>query len=127
MVFKHAISWFEIPTIDINRAQKFYETIFDISMFSMDLPQIQMRLFPIEDRMNIGGALTFNKEFYTPSATSGVLLYLNGNPDLQKIMDRIEAAGGKIMVPKTQISAEHGYMAVFTDSEGNRIGLHSIE
>ena len=81
MVFKHAISWFEIPTADINRAQKFYETIFDISMVSLDLPQIQMRLFPIENMMNIGGALTFNKEFYTPSATSGVLLYLNGNPD----------------------------------------------
>jgi uncharacterized protein len=127
MVSKHAISWFEIPTADINRAQKFYETIFDISMISMDLPQIQMRLFPIEDKMNIGGALTFNKEFYIPSATSGVLLYLNGNPDLQKVLDRIEAAGGKIIVPKTQISPEHGNMAVFNDTEGNRIGLHSID
>jgi predicted enzyme related to lactoylglutathione lyase len=127
MVFKHAISWFEIPTADINRAQKFYETIFDISMVSLDLPQIKMRLFPIEDMMNIGGALTFNKEFYTPSATSGVLLYLNGNPDLQKVLDRIDTAGGKIVVPKTQISPEHGYMAVFIDTEGNRIGLHSIE
>ena len=126
MVFKHAISWFEIPTADINRAQKFYETIFDISMVSLDLPQIKMRLFPIEDMMNIGGALTFNKEFYSPSATSGVLLYLNGNPDLQKVLDRIDTAGGKIVVPKTQISPEYGYMAVFIDSEGNRVALHSV-
>ena len=41
-------------------------------------------------------------------------------------MNRVEAAGGKIMVPKTQISPDYGYMAVFIDTEGNRIGLHSI-
>lgn len=126
MVFKHAISWFEIPTQDINRAQKFYETIFDITMIPMDMPQLQMRMFPIESPMNIGGALIFNKDFYKPSATEGALLYLNGNPDVQNVLNKIEEAGGKIVVPKTQISPEHGYMAVFIDTEGNRIALHSI-
>ena len=126
MTFKHAISWFEIPTRDINRAQKFYESIFDISMIPMDLDNIQMRLFPIESPENIGGALTYHSEFYKPSATDGPLLYLNGNPDVQNIVDKIEAAGGKILVPKTLISEEYGYMAVFLDTEGNRIGLHSV-
>jgi len=51
---------------------------------------------------------------------------LNGNPDVQIILDRIEAAGGQILVPKTEISPEYGHMAVFLDSEGNRIALHSI-
>jgi predicted enzyme related to lactoylglutathione lyase len=125
MIFKNAISWFEIPTEDISRAQKFYEAIFDIQMTALDLPQLQMRMFPIENPMNIGGAITFNKEFYKPS-TEGPLVYLNGNPDVQIVLDKIEAAGGKILVPKTEISPEYGYMAVFIDTEGNRIALHSV-
>jgi len=126
MVFTHAISWFEIPTNDIDRAQKFYETIFDMQMIPLDNPHIQMRLFPIENMMNVGGSITFNKEFYKPSATDGVVVYLNANPDVQIVLDRIEAAGGKIIIPKTQISPEYGYMAMFIDSEGNRVGIHSI-
>ncbi len=126
MIFKNAISWFEIPATDINRAQKFYEAIFDIQMIPLDLEQLQMRMFPIENPMNIGGAICYAGEFYKPSAESGPLVYLNGNPDVQNVLDKIEAAGGKIVIPKTQISPEHGYMAVFLDSEGNRIALHSI-
>ena len=126
MVFKNAISWFEIPTLDINRAQQFYEAIFDMRMTALDMPQLQMRLFPIENPMNVGGALTFNTDYYKPSATDGPLVYLNGNPDLQIILGKIEAAGGKIVMPKTEISPEYGYMAMFTDTEGNRIALHCV-
>ncbi len=126
MVFKHAISWFEIPTVDLERATKFYETIFDIKFFPMDTPNLKMRLFPIEDMMNIGGALVHNKDFYKPSSTDGPMIYLNGNPDVQLILDKVEKAGGKILVPKTQISPEYGFMAVMIDTEGNRIALHSV-
>ena len=126
MIFKHAISWFEIPTMDIERAKDFYEKIFDIKMIPMDTPNLQMRLFPIENMMNIGGSLVYYKDFYKPSSTEGPLIYLNGNPDVQLILDKIENAGGKILVPKTQISPEYGYMAVFIDTEGNRIALHSV-
>lgn len=126
MVFKNAISWFEIPTTDLERATKFYESIFDIKLIPLDMPQLQMRMFPLEDRMGIGGALTLAPGFYTPSATDGPLVYLNANPDVQIVLDRIVAAGGKITVPKTEISPEHGHMAVFVDTEGNRVALHSI-
>jgi predicted enzyme related to lactoylglutathione lyase len=126
MTFKNAISWFEIPSADINRAQKFYETIFGISMIPMDFPQLQMRMFPTEDPMNVGGAICNSGDFYKPSADSGPLVYLNANPDVQIVLDKIEAAGGKIVVPKTEISPEHGHMAVFLDTEGNRVALHSI-
>ncbi len=122
---KNAVSWFEIPTADLERATQFYETIFQVSLFPMDTPNLKMRLFPIDDPMTgIGGALVYAKDFYNPSATDGPMIYLNGNPDLQDILDRIEGAGGKIVVPKTQISPEHGYMAVFHDTEGNRMALH---
>jgi predicted enzyme related to lactoylglutathione lyase len=127
MNFKNAISWFEIPSQDLQRAQTFYETIFGCKLFPMDTPNIQMRMFPIEDPMTgIGGAVVYNKEFYQPSNTAGVLIYLNANPDVQIVLDRIEKAGGKVIVPKTQISPEYGYMGIFQDTEGNRIGLHSV-
>jgi predicted enzyme related to lactoylglutathione lyase len=126
MIFKNAISWFEIPSLDIDRAQKFYETIFDIQMTPLDMPQLQMRLFPIDDPMNIGGAVCKSGEFYQPSAESGPLVYLNANPDVQNILDKIPAAGGTIVIPKTEISPEHGHMAVFLDTEGNRVALHSV-
>ena len=127
MAFKNAISWFEIPATDLSRAQKFYETIFNIQMIPFDTPNFQMRMFPVEDMMNgIGGAISKAEGFYKPSATDGPLVYLNANPDVQNVLDKIEAAGGKIVVPKTQISPEFGYMAVFIDSEGNRVALHSV-
>jgi len=127
MTFKNAISWFEIPTIDIDRAAKFYEVIFGVSLIRLDLQNVKMRMFPMEDQMSgIGGALCYNKDFYKPSSVEGPLLYLNGNPDVQNVLDKIEAAGGKILVPKTQISPEYGHMAVFVDTEGNRIALHSV-
>ena len=126
MAFKNAISWFEIPAIDLGRAQKFYETIFNIRMISFDTPNFQMRMFPVEDMMNgVGGAISKAEGFYKPSATDGPLVYLNANPDVQDVLDKIEGAGGKIVVPRTQISLEFGYMAVFVDTEGNRVALHS--
>jgi uncharacterized protein len=123
---KNAISWFEIPASDLPRAQKFYEAVFGVVLSSLDLPNIKMRLFPLDDPMGVGGALVDSGGFHKPSLTDGPLIYLNGNPDVQKILDRVEDAGGKIMVPKTEISPEYGYMAVIIDSEGNRIGLHSV-
>jgi predicted enzyme related to lactoylglutathione lyase len=127
MLFKNAISWFEIPATDLNRAQKFYETIFDMSLQPLDLPNIKMRMFPLEDMMtDVGGALVDSGGFHMPSATDGPLIYLNANPDLQTVLSKVEEAGGKIMVPKTEISPEYGFMAVFLDTEGNRVALHSV-
>jgi predicted enzyme related to lactoylglutathione lyase len=123
----NAISWFEIAATDLGRAQKFYETVFGITMIPMDLPNIKMRMFPLDDMMTqVGGALVDSGGFHKVSATDGPLVYLNGNPDLQNVLDKVVAAGGTIMVPKTEISAEYGFMAVMTDTEGNRIGLHSV-
>ncbi len=124
---QNAISWFEIPTIEIDRAQKFYETIFGIAMIPMDMPNIKMRMFPLDDMMTqVGGALVDSGGFHKASATDGPLIYLNANPDVQNVLDRVIEAGGSIMVPKTEISPEYGFMAVFMDTEGNRIGLHSV-
>ncbi len=124
---KHAISWFEIPATDIERAQKFYETIFGISMTAIDMPNMKMRMFPLDNPMEgIGGAIVDTGGFHKPSATDGPLIYLDGNPDLRLVLDKVEAAGGKVIVPRMEISPEYGDMGVFIDSEGNRIALHNI-
>jgi predicted enzyme related to lactoylglutathione lyase len=123
---RNAISWFEIPSGDLSRAQKFYETIFSITLTSLDLPNIKMRMFPVDDPMGVGGSIVFSNGFHKPSSTEGPLIYLNANPDVQLVLDKVEHAGGKIIVPKTEISPDFGHMAVILDTEGNRIALHSI-
>lgn len=124
---QNAISWFEIPATDLERAQTFYETIMGIKMIPMDMPGFRMRMFPIDDPMSgIGGALVNSEEFYKSSSTDGTLIYLNGNPDVQNVLDKVEAAGGQIIVQKTEISPEYGYMAVIIDTEGNRVAFHSV-
>lgn len=118
------LNWFEIPTIDIQRAKKFYEAIFDIEMIDMQLSGFNMIAFPWSNESGkVSGAL-IQYEMSKPSM-DGVSIYLNANPNIQTVIDRIEAAGGKIAIPKTQISSEIGYMAFFVDTEGNRIALHA--
>src|SRR4030095_9281791 len=117
----------EIPATNLERAQKFYETLFGQPLIPMDLENIKMRMFPIDDmEKGVGGAIVESGGFHKPSGTDGPLIYLNANPDVQNVLDRVDAAGGKIMVPKTEISPDYGYMGVFIDTEGNRIGLHSV-
>ena len=93
----------------------------------MDMADIKMCMFPVDDMMTqVGGALVDSGGFHKASATDGPLIYLNANPDLQLVLDKVEAAGGTVTMPKTEISPEYGFMGLFTDTEGNRIGLHSI-
>ena len=125
MIQKNAISWFEIPAKDLNRAQKYYETILDVKLTPLDLGDFKMCMFPTEDQTGAGGALCYEPKSYKPSSTDGPLIYLNANPDLQRVLDKVEKAGGKILIPKTQISPEYGHMAVTIDTEGNRIAFHS--
>jgi uncharacterized protein len=120
----NALNWFEIPAVDIERAQKFYETIFGIEMMPMPMGDLKMVTFP-GDPMGgkVSGALC-QHQMYSPM-DNGALIYLNANPSIQAVIDRIESAGGKVKIPKTQISPEIGYMCVFIDSEGNRVALHA--
>jgi predicted enzyme related to lactoylglutathione lyase len=121
---KHAISWFDLPARDIDRATKFYNAIFQINMVPEQGMDGMNAMFPYEPPHGIGGHIT-TSTFYTPSETAGPLIYLNAGEDLSPVLERVEAAGGKVLVPKTSIG-EHGAIAVFIDSEGNRVGLHSL-
>lgn len=112
--------WFEIPVRDFERAKYFYEEIFSIQIEVLNLGTLTMGMFP---HNNVGCAICLN-EFYVPSE-NGLLVYLDANPDLNIVLNKIESAGGKILRNKTLISPEYGYMSLFVDSEGNRLALHS--
>lgn len=120
---KSYISIFEIPATDIARAVGFYQEILGVKIERMDFPDIQMGLLPYEEQM-VTGVIIKGKD-YQPSA-NGVTIYLNGGENLQTILDKVEANGGKIIVPKTPHADEVGYFAIFHDSEGNKMGLHSL-
>jgi uncharacterized protein len=120
----NTLNWFELPVTDFDRAKKFYETIFECNLHLMDLGAVKMGLFPsVPGNGKLTGAIVKN-EWYKP-AQEGALIYFNGNPDLQTALDKVEGAGGKIVIQKRQISPDVGYMAVFLDTEGNRVALHS--
>ena len=120
----NSINWFEIPAADINRAKKFYETVFDIKMESQNMMGMEMAFFPWDPgNGKVAGALV-QSDMHIPSG-QGVKIYLNGNPDLAVPRANVEKAGGVVTMPKTLIDEQTGYMAFIVDSEGNTIGFHS--
>ena len=119
------VGWFEIPVTDMDRAKTFYDTVFNIEISIHKLNNLIMGWFPFaENKPGATGSLVLNKDFYFPSENRGTLVYFTCN-DVQTQLDRVAPAGGKIVQPKTAIGDGHGFMGVFLDSEGNRIGLHS--
>jgi len=116
------ISIFEIPATEISRAVDFYQAVLDIKIEKMDMPEMQMGILPYEGQMVTG--VIIKAEGYKPSS-DGVTIYLNGGDNLQVILDKVEKNGGKVLVPKTLHADESGYFAIFLDSEGNKMGLHS--
>lgn len=118
----NALNWFEIPAIDLVRAQKFYSTILGITFTpGPGMAGYQMAMFPAED--GVGGALLAGPGIVP--AVDGIRVYLACGPDLAVPLSRVEAAGGKILIPKTDIG-ENGYYAFILDTEGNQVGLHSM-
>lgn len=121
----NALNWFEIPVTDISRAASFYESIFEVKMFQMEMMGMKMAMFPTSAESGKSGGGLCQSPMHTPSKT-GSVIYLNANPDLQLVLDRIEKVGGKVTLPKTEIGG-NGFMAFFEDSEGNTVGLHSTK
>ena len=120
----NSLNWFEIPITDMQRAKHFYQVIFSIHMDENEMMGMRMAFFPYTNGSGkVAGALV-QGEWHKPSM-DGVVLYLNANPDLSSVLDKVEQEGGRVIMGKTAISPEIGYMAFFIDTEGNRIALHS--
>jgi predicted enzyme related to lactoylglutathione lyase len=126
----NAINWFQIPVLETSRAKKFYETILEIQMQTKRIPETgeELTFFPFSPGVTratsgrVSGVLTRSQR--SKPSMDGITVFLNANPAIQKVIDKIEPAGGKVIIPKTKIQA--GYFSIFIDPEGNKIGLHAI-
>lgn len=118
---KDYVSWFEIPAVDFEQAVNFYNHIFDMKMDQNITEVNAMAFFPATT--GIGGSVIAGQG-YVPS-DSGPLIYLNAGKDLNLVLNRVEEAGGRIVMSKTKIDEESGYFAIFIDSQGNKLALHS--
>ena len=117
----NAINWFEIPSTDLERAAKFYETVLDVTLRRELFEAVPNAVFPA-DEGSVGGAVIQSHE--RPSK-DGVIPYLNARSiaKLDAALAKTPAAGGSVVMPKTSIGPM-GWIAVIIDTEGNRVGLH---
>ncbi len=121
----NAISWAEIPVMNFERARKFYSEIFDFDMPEMQMGPNRMGLLRYDREKGGIGAAIVQGMGYVPTI-SGMKVYLHAGKDLKVVLDRVEAANGRIVHPKTQIAPEMGFFATIEDSEGNHVNLHSM-
>ena len=119
---KNFVVWFDIAVKDLDRAMKFYSKVFEAEISEMEGAPKRYAMFPFAPGVASGG-LVEDKEMV---ADKGALLYLNGGEDLSVPLKRVEEAGGKVLQEKTSIGG-NGFMAIFADTEGNRIALHSVK
>lgn len=120
---KDALNWFELYVNDFDRAKNFYESVLQTSLQTFEKDNCRMGMFPHEQKNGIGGSIT--KMNGISPGQGGTLVYLNVEGDLDGVLKRIPGAGGSIVKPRTSIG-EHGFIAVFKDTEGNSVGLHSM-
>ena len=120
----NAISWFDIPVADMDRAIKFYGTLLDKKLSLMEGSPSPYVLLNPDDFESVGGGLALLPD-HKPSKDSGTVVYLNGGNDLNDMLARIEPAGGKVIQEKMGIGEGNGFIAYFLDTEGNKVALHS--
>ncbi len=117
----NAVTWFEIPTVSIERAASFYETVLNVTLRPWPGSE-PCRMFPTGDG-GVGGCLIERAD--QKSVANGTLIYLNVDGKLDQVVERAQLNGGKLLVPRTAIDGGFGFYAVITDSEGNHVGLHT--
>jgi predicted enzyme related to lactoylglutathione lyase len=123
----HAINWFEIPVRDLDRAQRFYETLFHRALRREAMgPETTLAVFPYEQGAGVGGCLFAGANAPAPSL-GGTVVYLNAAPSLNAVLARLGEAGGKLLLPRVDLPDGMGAFAHIEDSEGNRVGLHALQ
>jgi predicted enzyme related to lactoylglutathione lyase len=118
---RSAVTWFEIPTVDFDRARRFYETIFETTLNEMPFGDARIAVFAYDDP-GVGGCLDEGSS--SRPADGGVVIYLAAHGRIDRTLERVAGAGGRVVTPKTELP-KIGFVAHIVDSEGNRVGLHS--
>jgi predicted enzyme related to lactoylglutathione lyase len=120
----HALNWFEIPVSNFARAKSFYEKVLGTPIEVLEMGPVTLGMLST-DQNAVGGAIVHD-DGALPSK-HGTLVYLNGGDDLAPMLARAQQAGATVLVPKTEIGNNFGFFAHFLDSEGNKVGLHSMK
>ena len=119
-----ALSWFEIPALDLARAQAFYEAVLGAPMRREVIGPNTLAVFSYGDT-GVGGCVMVGPQVPAPRG-DGTLVFLNAAPSLDGALGRVHAAGGRITTPKVTLPGDMGMFAHVIDSEGNRVGLHAL-
>lgn len=119
------LNWFELPAKDFKRATAFYAAVLDAKIHIDPSPNMQYAYLPSDPQKGgFGGAIACGENFVP--AMTGTTVYLDGGNDLSVPLSRVEGAGGKVILPKTAIGENRGFIALFIDTEGNKVGFHSL-
>jgi len=121
---RHAITWFEIPVRELDRAQRFYEAVLEQPMARETMGSEQMALFAAEAD-GIKGCLNIGAEAVAPSA-GGTRVYLDASPSIDEALARVPRAGGRVVTPKVALPEGMGFFAHVADTEGNVVGLRAL-
>ena len=119
---RNAINWFEIPTRDLDRATRFYEQVLDRKLRKEVFAGKPLAIFTGDSQEAVAGCLLFDAR-RQPAAENGIVVYLDASPDLDACLGRVTAAGGVVVLPRTDLG-DPGFISVVRDSEGNHVGLH---
>jgi len=121
---RHAITWFEIPVRELDRAQRFYEAVLERPMARETMGSEQMALFAA-DAEGVKGCLNIGAEAVAPSS-AGTRVYLDASPSIDAALARAARAGGSVVTPKVALPEGMGFFAHIADTEGNVVGLHAL-
>jgi uncharacterized protein len=124
---KNAISWFEIPSLDLDKSQAFYEAALNCKMRREAMGPSMGAVFPYDEASDgVGGAILSGPSA-PPRSVGGVLIYLDcGAASIETVLQRVAAAGGVVAMPRQALPPGMGFIAQIEDLEGNRVGLHSL-
>lgn len=126
MQASNIITWFEIPVSDMDRAIKFYETVFGYTLSRNTMGPLDMAWFPSHQQGNtVSGSLVCFPDFYKPSHHGSLMYFASPSGDLGNELKKVEDAGGTVIQEKKLIAEDIGFMGLFTDTEGNRLAMHS--
>lgn len=118
------VGWFEIYVQDMPRARAFYESVFNVPLSDLGGPGMEMWAFPMGDQTyGASGALVKMEGF--PSGGNSVLVYFSCTDCAIEAAKAVKA-GGRIQKEKMSIG-EYGFIVLVVDTEGNMIGLHSMQ
>ena len=121
---RNAVNWFEIPAVDFDRAQRFYQTLLGTTLRRESMGPQQLAVFPADEE-GVAGCLMLGAQPVAPSC-DGTRVYLDASPSLDAALARVADAGGRTVTPKVALPEGMGFFSHVQDTEGNIVGLHAL-